>query len=324
MEPTVPIGEQVGQDTPSVIQGARPDVRIEQTAQSTQRYGTLPYIPGPQYMAPLPCTAPLPYAAPYVSMPAMSARPALSMGYYGQGNQFPFVPNPGWMTEEQLLQQQQLLQERQEFEAWRASRAQANLQPQPQMTSAGPVQTARARPEDQTTIKAKAKHARSASTSRRSPSPKRDYPRGTCTATRPSQASPKKAEDTLTPAQDLEAFKADMTSMLSDMLQASLSKFASQFNPSSGGQGDTAPTQTVASEPTVDVASNDDDSPQRGPDDQSEGEIIDSEGEPADPTATGLPTLEQLKMSEEDGENTMLSLSPQSLFLHRLHVRGGL
>ena len=277
MEPTVPIGEQLGQDTPSVIQGARLDVRIEQTAQSTQRYGTLPYIPGPQYTAPLPCTAPLPYAAPYVSMPAMSARPALSMGYYDQGNQFPFVPNPGWMTQEQLLQQQQLLQERQEFEAWRASRAQANLQPQPQMTSAGPVQTetnvnisqrsasvARVRPEDQTTIKAKAKRARSASTSRRSPSPKRDYPRGTCTATRPSQASPKKAEHTLTPAQDLEAFKADMTSMLSDMLQASLSKFASQFNSSSGCQGDTAPTQTVDSEPTVDVASNDDDSPQRG------------------------------------------------------------
>ena len=126
-----------------------------------------------------------------------------------------------------------------------------------------------------------------------------DYPRGTCTATRPSQASPKKAEHTLTPAQDLEAFKADMTSMLSDMLQASLSKFASQFNPSSGGQGDTAPTQTVASEPTVDVASNDDDSPHRGPEDQSEGEIIDSEGEPADPTAT-LEQLEQLKMSEEE------------------------
>ena len=149
----------------------------------------------------------------------MSARPALSMGYYGQGNQFPFAPNPGWLTQEQLLQQQQLLQERQEFEAWRASRAQANLQPQPQPTSAGQVQaetnvdisqgSARARPEDQTTTKAKDKRARSAPTSHRSPSPKRDYPRGTCTATRPSQASPKKAEHKLTPAQDLEAFKAD-------------------------------------------------------------------------------------------------------------------
>ena len=163
---------------------------------------------------------------------------------------------------------------------------------------------ARARPEDQTTIKAKAKRARSASTSRRSPSPKRVYPRGTCTATRPSQASPKKAEHKLTPAQDLEAFKADMTSMLSDMLQASLSKFASQLNTSSGGQRDTvpAPAQTAASEPTVDVDedSNVDDSSERGPEDQSEGEIIDSEGDPADPAATGLPTLEQLKMSEEE------------------------
>ena len=121
-----------------------------------------------------------------------------------------------------------------------------------------------------------------------------------CTATRPSQASPRKAEQTVTPAQDLEAFKADMTSMLSDMLQASLSKFASQFNRSSGGQGDSAPAQTVASEPTVDVASNDDDSPHRGPEDQSEGEVTDTEGEPADPTATGLHTLEQLKMSEEE------------------------
>ena len=246
-------------------------------------------------------------------MPAMSARPAAPMGYYGQGSQFPFVPNPGWITEEQLLQQQQLLRKKQEFDAWRASRAQANIQPQPQITSEGPVpaetnvdisqrsaSVARARPEDQITSKAKTKRARSASTSRRSPSPKRDYPRGTCTATRPSQPSPKKAEHTLTPAQDLEAFKADMTSMLSDMLQASLSKFASQFNPSSGGQGDTPPTQTVASEPTVDVASNDDDSPQRGPEDQSEGEIIDSEGEPADPTVAGIPILDNLKMSEEE------------------------
>ena len=326
MELAVPIGEQVGQDTSSVTQGARPEVRMEQTAQPPQMYGAQPYvtgqqytahqpyISGQQYTAPLPCTAPQPFAAPYA--PAMSARPALSMGYYVQGNQFPFAPNPGWVTQEQLLQQQQLIQERQEFEAWRASRAQANLQPQPQMTSVGQVQVesnaiisqgsasgARARPDDQTTIKAKAK--RSTSTSSISPSSKRDYPRGTCTATRPSQASPKKAERKLTPAQDLEAFKADMTSMLSNMLQASLSKFASQLNTSSGGQGDTVPaptTQTAASEPTVvvDMASIVDDSSQRAPEDQSEGEIIDSDREPADPAATGLPTLEQLKMSEEE------------------------
>ena len=73
-------------------------------------------------------------------MPAMSAKPALSMGYYGQGSQFPFVPNPNWMTERKQLLQRQLLQERQQqFEAWRASQAQAIPQPQPQMSSAGPV-----------------------------------------------------------------------------------------------------------------------------------------------------------------------------------------
>ena len=44
IEPIVPIGAQLGaQDTPSVIQGARPVVSTEQTMQSTQRYGTLPY-----------------------------------------------------------------------------------------------------------------------------------------------------------------------------------------------------------------------------------------------------------------------------------------
>ena len=68
-----------------------------------------------------------------------------------------------------------------------------------------------------------------------------------------------------------------MTSMLSDMLQSSLSKFASQFNTSSGGQGDSVRTQTVASVPTTDVASDCEDIPP-GPEDQSEGEIVDSEG----------------------------------------------
>ena len=211
------------------------------------------------------------------------------------------------MTEREQMLQQQLLQERQQFEAWRASQAQP--QPRPPISSSGlpfkveddvdinagrSASAKRARPEDQVTDKAK--RARSASTSRRSNSPKRDYPRGTCTATRPSQASPKRAEHTLASAQDLEAFKADMTSMLSDMLQSSLSKFASQFNPSSGGQGDSAPTQTVAPVPTVDVASYCDDTPP-GPEDQSEGEIIDSEGDPAD---AGIPILDNLKMSEEE------------------------
>ena len=275
-----PIVEQSGQDTPSVIQGARPE----------QRYGSQPYFSGQQYTAPTTAAQPYtavpqpynaaaqpytaaaqpytaaaqPYIAPYNNMPAMSARPTEPMGYFGQGGQLPFM-----LTEEQLLQQQQLLKEKQEFDAWRASRAQARTRSQPQIFSEAEVNVevdvdssersasvARARPQDQATKQAKAKRAGSASTSRRSPSsPKRDYPRGTCTVTRPSQASPRKAEHTVTPAQDLEAFKADMTSMLSDMLQVSFQKFASQFNTNSGGQGnnsneDTVPKQSF-SEPTV-------------------------------------------------------------------------
>ena len=153
---------------------------------------------------------------------------------------------------------QQLLREKQEFDAWRASRAQAKTQSQPQIFSEAEVNVevnvdssersasmARARPQDQVTKEAKAKRAGSASTSRRSPSPKRDYPRGTSPVTRPSQASPRKAEHTVTPAQDLKAFKADMTSMLSNMLQASFQKFASQFNTNSGGQGNNSNEDTV-------------------------------------------------------------------------------
>ena len=313
-----PIVQQLGH----VTQGARPE----------RKYDSQPYFSGQQYTAASgmtaaqPCTAvnaaaqpyivaTQPYIAPYNNnnVPAMSARPAEPMGFFGQGGQLPFM-----LTEEQLLHQQQLLREKQEFDAWRASRAQAKTQSQPQSLSEAEVNiqvnvdsersagVARARPQDQVTKQAKAKRAGSTSTSRRSPSPKRDYPRGTCTVTRPSQASPRKAEHTVAPAQDLEAFKADMTSMLSDMLQASFQRFASQFNTNSGGQGnnskeDTIPKQ-VLSEPTVDVASDDDieNSPHRGPEDQSEGEI--TEGE-ADPAGSGLPTLEQLKMSKEEQQD---------------------
>ena len=216
----------------------------------------------------------------------MSARPAEPIGYFGQAGHFPLM-----LTQEQLLHQQQLRREKQEFDAWRASRAQAKTQSQPQAlaeaeanievnvdSSEGSASVARARPQDQVTKQAKAKRAGSTSTPRRSPSPKRDYPRGTCTVTRPSRASPRKAEHTVTPAQDLEAFKANMTSMLSDMLQTSFQKFASQFNTNSGGQGNNSNEDSVPkdkfSEATVDEAYDvdNDNSPQRGPEDQSEGE----------------------------------------------------
>ena len=114
------------QGTPRPVVRARPVVSTEQTMQSTVVYGTLPYVSG------LPSTAPLPYAA----MPAMSARPSYPMGYlYGHGNLFPFMPNPNWMSEREQMLQHQLLQERQQFEAWRASQAQP--QPQPPLVHRG-------------------------------------------------------------------------------------------------------------------------------------------------------------------------------------------
>ena len=141
----------------------------------------------------------------------------------------------------------------------------------------------RPRPGDQAMVKAP-KRARSTSTSRTSISPSRDYPRGTSTATRPSQASPKQAEDRPAPAQD---FKAEMTSILSDMLHSFLSKVASEFKPSSGGQGDSVSTQNVASDQEKILSDQDD---------HSEGE--NSEGDPAD--TQGIPSLECLRMTEEE------------------------
>ena len=116
----------------------------------------------------------------------------------------------------------------------------------------------RARPRDQTMTNVSKRARSSASTSRRSLSPSRDYPRGTSTVTRPSKASPKRAEDRPVHAQDLEVFKAHMTSMLADMLQSSLSNFASQLKSSSGGQGESVSTQNVASDQEKEPSDHDD------------------------------------------------------------------
>ena len=89
LEPIVPIGAQLGaQDTPSVIQGARPVVSTEQTMQSTQGYGTLPYLSSP------PSTAPLPYAgytAPLPSTARLYLRP-LQRHFHSLGLTDRFTP----------------------------------------------------------------------------------------------------------------------------------------------------------------------------------------------------------------------------------------
>ena len=85
------------------------------------------------------------------------------------------------------------------------------------------------------------------------------FPTGTNTVTRPSQASPKHAEDRPVHAcSGLQVFKADMTAMLADMLKSSLSNFASQLKSSSGGQGESESTQKVTSDQEKDPLDHDD------------------------------------------------------------------
>ena len=66
----------------------------------------------------------------------------------------------------------------------------------------------------------------------------RGYPRKTSTITKPSQASPKCVEDSPMQAQDLAAFKSDLTALMTkDMIHSSLSAFASQSKSDQGGKG---------------------------------------------------------------------------------------
>ena len=141
-------------------------------------------------------------------------------------------------------------------------------------------------PRDQAAVNVSKRARSSASTSRRSLSPHRDYPRGTSTVMRPSQASPKYAEDRPVHAQNLEIFKADMTSMLADMLKSSLSNFSSQLKSSSGGQGESESTQNVTSDQEKEPSDDDD---------LSEGGDLASVEDPAE--IPGDPKLESLMMT---------------------------
>ena len=207
---------------------------VVSTNQRIMQSTALTYTALPYSSRAMPSTA-LPYSA---MPPVMSARPC-PMGYYNQGNQFPLMPNPNWMSEREQMLQHKLLQEWQQFEAWRASQAQPGLpikvEDDVEIIS---VRSASAkRPDLKTRLCIKPLNVPGLLQHLTDP----PLPRGT------SQASPKRVEHRPAAAQDLEAFKADMTSMLSDMLQSSLSKFASQFKPSSGGQGESVSTQNVAS-----------------------------------------------------------------------------
>ena len=80
-----------------------------------------------------------------------------------------------------------------------------------------------------------------------------------------------------------------MTSMLADMLQSSLSNFASQLRSSSGGQGESDSTQNVASDQEKEPSDHDD---------HSEGGDLASVEDPAEILADNK--LENLMMTEEE------------------------
>ena len=84
------------------------------------------------------------------------------------------------------------------------------------------------------------------------------------------------------------------------MLQSSLSKLASQFKPSSGGQRESVSTQNVASDQEKNPSDQDD---------HSEGENVNSEGNPAD--TQGILRLDSLRMTEEEERDfNTFSLAP--------------
>ena len=186
-----------------------------------------------QHVAPTATQLVAPAATPL--LPIMSVRPN-QMGYfagapcnfYPRSNQFPYMTNTSCKASqrEQLLQNQLL--ERQQFEAWRARQA----QPQPQVAQGQapplvPLESTvtvkapdsnvevisvrlasakRAAPRDQASTNVSKRARSSASTSRRSLSPGSDYPRGTDSVTKPSQASPRHAEDRSYACSGLEGF----------------------------------------------------------------------------------------------------------------------
>ena len=146
----------------------------------------------------------------------------------------------------------------------------------------------RARSRDQATVTTSKRNRSSVSTSHRSISPRRDYPRGTSTVTRPSQVSPKHAEDRPVHAQGLGFFKADMTSLLADM-RSSLSDFASQLKSSSGGQGKSESVQNMTSDQGKEPSDHAD---------HSEGSDLAAVEDPGE--NEGDPKLENLMMTGEE------------------------
>ena len=220
-------------------------------------------------------------AMPLMVTPFIMTHNPIHMGLFAgvslniQGTQFlgsymyMHMPNPGWqVTQKEQILQEQLQRERQQFGAWKLEMENKILTPQSQVShpqvqappiSSGPstkindlgdvetksgrsVSSKRSRSRDQAPKFSKPARCKTVS-SHRSLSPQTDYPRGTSTVTKPSQVSPKQAEDRPVQAQDLASFKSDMTTLIKDMIQSSLSTFASQFKSDSGDKGKSSQDQ---------------------------------------------------------------------------------
>ena len=153
------------------------------------------------------------------------------------------------------------------------------------------------------------KRARSELTSQRSLSPKRDYPRGTSTITKPTPSSPINVEDRLVQAQDLAYFKTDMTSLIQDMIQSILSLFASQLKANSASKGDYSQDQAQEISRDPGQGLEQDQVDQVDPPEE-EGELASEDDE--DPVLQqGDPDLSELVLSEEEQRDMILSMRPQ-------------
>ena len=137
------------QDMPSVVgSSCMPLTSMPQVIQAAGQLINMPHSAmQPVAMQP---AAMQPTAMPLLGTPSiMSVRPN-QMGYLtgasftfnAQGTQFPYMPNPSWEFSQRLqMLQNQLLLERQQFEAWKARHAPPQV-PQkqvPPVVSSGPT-----------------------------------------------------------------------------------------------------------------------------------------------------------------------------------------
>ena len=231
-----------------------------------------------------------------------------------QGTQFPgtYMPNPGWqmLTQREQILQDQLQCERQQLEAWRIEVENKTLALQSQVSQpqvqAPPVVSCEIAINE---IDLKDVEIRSDPRLLQQHPTDPSLPKGTMHEGLVLLPSPKRAEDKPVQAQDLAAFKSDMPTLIKDIIQSSLSSFASQFKSDSVDKGESFQDH----ETSRDKEHSPD--PSEDPSEGKEGELA-SEGE--DPELDqGDPYLDQLMLTEEEEKDF------ESFTLASLRVKRG-